>query len=107
MLDAVAARLGKLPTKAAGLLATTVIRAVMEFGDSQASAEKYMKRGKSADDALRFAAFLVFSRKARNTWHGPREFPKIAKALGVDLKGILAKHPIEEKKVEEPKAVAS
>lgn len=45
--------------------------------------------GTTAEDLVRHAAFLVLARTAFNDLWGPRDFPKMAKALGLDLKKIL------------------
>ena len=48
-----------------------------------------MSLGRSAEDALRYAAFLQLYEEVMNSWRAPREFPRRAKALGIDVKKIL------------------
>lgn len=46
-------------------------------------------RGTTAEEILRHLAFLLLREEAENEYQGPRDFPKRAKALGIDLAKIL------------------
>ena len=48
-----------------------------------------MPRATTAEDLVRYTAFLILSIDVLNTWNGPSEFPKIGKALGIDVKAIV------------------
>lgn len=97
ILEAIAERVKKLPAGATGLLADTIL------GDMRGAptASQYIPRGRSAEDLVRHAAFQLLYIEATDEWRGPREFPKIAKAFGVDVKKILdeaAPEPTPEEK---------
>jgi ParB/RepB/Spo0J family partition protein len=57
--------------------------------DHQAAAEKHLGASKTAETALRHLVFIELAGYTRNTWSGPREFPRIAKAFGIDVPSIL------------------
>jgi ParB family chromosome partitioning protein len=103
ILEAIAERVKRLPADATGLLADTIMGDIR----GQAQADRYVARGRSAEDLVRYAAFQLLYNEATNEWVGPREFPKIAKAFGVDVKKILdevAPLPESEKKAASAKA---
>jgi ParB/RepB/Spo0J family partition protein len=90
ILTAVAAKVKKAPARAAGWLAQVVVgECVGEHWDRPTNSADYVGRGTTAEDLVRHAAFLVLHREAANEYHGPRDFPKRAKALGVDVRKIL------------------
>lgn len=89
ILDALAAAVQKAPTRAEGFLAGLVIEACRPDWNAVKNPGEYVPVGKSAEDAIRHAAFLILSTEAKNEYHAPREFPKRAKALGIDIKKIL------------------
>lgn len=86
ILEAVAAQVLKAPTKATGLLADVIVR---HTGSMYRGGDQLVPRGKSAEDLVRFLAFRVLATIASNTWNGPRDFPKLAKAFGVDVKAFM------------------
>lgn len=79
---AVLAKVKLLPVAADGVLGDLLIKA---FSGIKMTA---VPRGKTAEDLLRHLGALVLVGEIRS-WHAAEEFPKIAKALGVDLSGIL------------------
>lgn len=90
ILTAVAGKVKKAPTRAAGWLAQVVVDECAGSGwDRPKNSADYVWRGRTAEDLVRHAAFLVLHREAANGYHGPREFPKRVKALGVDVRKIL------------------
>jgi len=98
ILKAVAVAVKKAPTKASGLLAQLVIRecAPNYGGLTSAAAASYVPVGATAEDVLRHAAFMVLAHGVHG-WSGPREFPKRAKALGIDVQKILDQAaPVEQ-----------
>lgn len=92
ILEALAVAVKKAPTVASGYLASVVVAECAPNWNGLTSkkvADRYVPRGRTAEDVLRHAAFLVLAKEASNEYHGARDFPKIAKALGIDLKKIL------------------
>lgn len=87
ILDAAAGKVRTSSTASTGRLGDLIIRALQCW--SAAEASRLIPRGRSVDDLVRHAAFLFITEIVTDPWEGPREFPKIAKALGVDLKKIL------------------
>jgi ParB/RepB/Spo0J family partition protein len=104
ILNAVAARVMELKADATGLLAQMLIDDVR----SADRAPQLVARGKTSEDLVRHLAFLLLADEALDDWRGPREFPRRAKALGVDVKKILAAadKPVDEKKPAKGKPVA-
>lgn len=88
ILEAVAARVAKLPTKATGLLGQILLEECRGLGRSQATAARYVPLGSSAEDLVRHAAFLVVWGELE-AYEAPEVFPKRAKALGLDVRTIL------------------
>lgn len=91
ILEAVAAAVRKAPAKASGLLASLVIdqcRYRPGYGESKIDLDGYVKRGTTAEDLVRYAAFLVLVDEAVG-YDGPKAFPKRAKAFGLDVGKIV------------------
>lgn len=89
ILEAMAAAVKKAPTKAGGLLAQIVVDAVNpRSGGGVKASDGLVPRGKTADDLLRYAAFIVLVGEASG-WQAPEAFPKRAKAFGVDVVKIV------------------
>jgi ParB/RepB/Spo0J family partition protein len=112
ILEAVAAAVKKAPTKATGLLAEIVVRAVASTAGYSnafppAKAATYVPRGSTAEDVLRHAAFIALGIEAGHPWQAPREFAKRARAFGIDVQKILdAAAPEEPAPEKESKATA-
>lgn len=87
ILEAIAAKVKTAPTKASGLLAEVILGAIRTWGKDDAA--RYVSRGASAEDFVRYAAFRVLRHEIGHIWSAPRDFPKRAKAFGVDVKKIL------------------
>ncbi len=85
--QALAAAVKKAPAKATGLLADLILDSM---GDSylEKGADKYLARGTSAEDLIRYIAFNVVYGQIDNQWDR-ENFLKTAKALGVDAQKIL------------------
>jgi len=103
LLAALAEAVKGAPTKADGLLARTVLGRVSDSYHSNrlaiAAGAKLLGSGKTADDVLRHAAYLIIASQAANDWQGPRDFPKTAKAFGIDVGKILNQAaPVEKPK---------
>jgi ParB/RepB/Spo0J family partition protein len=91
ILAAIAAAVKKAPATANGLLSEVLV-ACFDRGVGRAKkAGTFLPRGKSAEDLVRHLAFLALCEEAGDTWSGPRNFPKRAKALGFDVKAIVDK----------------
>lgn len=90
ILEAVAARVKVMPAKATGALGQIVVRAVLGYGATAAGA--LVPPGRTAEDLVRHAAFLVLRREIQDSFNGPQQFPRRAKALGVDVAKILKEH---------------
>lgn len=101
ILEALAAAVKKAPAGAKGELAEIVIKACESWTERVRTAERFLGRGSSAEDAVRFGAFLILARKAGD-WYAPKDFPKVAKALGIDVKKIVD----QAAPVEKPAAAA-
>jgi ParB/RepB/Spo0J family partition protein len=88
ILEAVAAAVRVAPAKATGQLAEIVVQECLDWRQAP-KAGSLVPRGKSAEDLVRHAAFLVLSREVLDEYLAPSEFPKRAKALGIDITAIL------------------
>jgi len=100
LLEAVAEKLGAMPTTK---LLDIVITELLSGGQSP----KGMTRGKTLEDGLRFAAFLVLSSEVdNNLWDAAKSLPKVLKPLGIDAKKIVDQVAPKEKPKKEaaPKA---
>lgn len=90
LVKCVAAAVEQMPATADGFLATLVIDRLVGMSWRTKKKVTELVRGTTAEDAIRYAAFLILRDEAENEYHGARDFPKRAKALGIDLKAILA-----------------
>ena len=88
ILEALAEKVQRAPTKATGLLADVILRHVRKRHPTMKL--DYVPRGSSAEDLVRHAAFHVLAGEASDSWMGPLYFPKRARAFGIDVKKILA-----------------
>jgi len=86
--EAIAGKVKSSPANTSGLLAKILIAKVKPWGGAS-SAAKLVPLGKTAEDLVRHAAFLAIDQRAQYAY-GDTEYHKTAKALGVDLKKILA-----------------
>lgn len=91
--QAIADRVKTMSTKADGFLADLLIDRIkgLSWSHRNKSANE-VPRGTTAEDAIRHMAFILLRDEANNEYHGPRDFPKRAKALGIDLAKILKAH---------------
>lgn len=99
VLEAVAARVKKMPAGSKSALGLMLIE---EIGRQQRSKVSFSS-GVSSEDLVRYLAFQVIAQDA-GSYHAFEQFPKKAKALGLDLKKILATSPAPAKA--KPKARA-
>ena len=105
ILKALAAAVKKLPTRAKGQLADVILREVSGFQGEFRGADSFLPLGTTAEDLVRHAAFIVLGREAGD-YMAPREFPKRAKAFGVDVAKIVdavAPKPPDEAKAKPAK----
>jgi len=86
ILEALAAAVKKAPTKATGLLAQIILGSIREYGEGVPDT---VPLGKTAEDLVRHTAFRILAQEVRDDWRAPREFPKRAKAFGIDVKKIV------------------
>jgi len=104
ILDALAEKVKKAPGSARGHLADLVIDALGNYQASTAVAERYVTRGKTAEDLVRHVGFIILMSRAKG-WQAPHELPKLAKAFGVDVKKIVDQEsPMAESKPVKGKA---
>ncbi len=89
ILKAVAAAVLKSPTEASGLLAQLVVEHARGWHGGRKPVAEPVPLGETAEDALRHAAWLLLKRDA-SSWRAWAEFPKRAKAFGLDVGKILA-----------------
>lgn len=88
ILDALAAKIKTAPTKASGFLAQTIVKEIQGRSWTR-STDARVPVGTTADDVVRHAAYLILKARASNEYWAPQQFPKIVKALGIDLGKIL------------------
>jgi hypothetical protein len=89
ILEAVAAAVKKAPTKPNGELARLILKRCQRNYHARAlQHEKYLAKGQTGDDLVRFAAFVVLSDELLE-YRAPEEFPKRARAFGIDVRKIL------------------
>jgi len=93
ILKAVAARVKVLPVKRAGLLVELVIKRLNDHRWSRQKSPVSVPCGPGPEDVIRHAAFLVLSDDISHAWSAPKKFPKLAKALGIDLAPLLKAAP--------------
>lgn len=89
ILTAVAERVTTLPANANGLLAQIILSHLKDYQGTLKRAGTYLSAGTTAEELLRFAAFVVLFKEVSHSWWAPREFPKRAKVLGLDLATLL------------------
>ena len=92
ILEAIAEKVKRAPTKATGLLAQIILGQLRDPWSMPkgAAASVLVPLGISAEDLVRHAAFKVLRGECYE-YQAPRDFPKRAKAFGVDAKAIVAK----------------
>jgi len=88
ILKAVAEKVKKAPAGAKGFLADLIIGACTPRSYGVKVDRESLPRGTTAEDLVRHAAFFILQDEAQE-WRGVQEFPKRAKALGVDVRKIL------------------
>jgi ParB/RepB/Spo0J family partition protein len=108
ILEALAAAVKKAPTKAGGLLAGLIFgRCQRNYQAQGLAVARYVPRGSTAEDVVRHAAFIVVADQLCE-WEAPTEFPKRAKAFGIDVRKIVdAAAPVDKPKAEEKPASGS
>ena len=99
ILVAVANRVKTMPTKADGFLAQVILREMnIRIGGKTA---QLVPPGGTAEGLIRHLAFLALVDRVNNSWMAPRDFPKVAKSIGLDLTKVLDEAaPIETPKAE-------
>ena len=102
ILLAIAAAVKESPAKPGGQLAKILLDKVTPY-NGPGHAPEYVPVGKTAEDLVRHAAFLVLMEYALE-YDAPEDFPKIAKAFGVDTKKILDEAVPQEKPAAPAKA---
>ncbi len=85
LLTAIAAAVRKASCAASGPLAPIVVDCVRHYGNKDAT---QLQRGKTAEDLIRYMAFLVLA-AAADGWDGPVCLPKLVKPLGINVGNIL------------------
>lgn len=100
ILKALAAAVKKAPTTANGFLGSFILQEVSGWRKiSESTIEKYIPRGRSADDLIRHTAFRALYELAINEYQAPESLPRIAKGLGINVQKILnATAPLETRK---------
>lgn len=86
ILQALADAVKKAPATVGSYLGSVVLNACSRWGTVQY--EKFLEPGKTAEDFLRYAAFVVLADET-DQYNASERFPKKAKALGIDLKAII------------------
>lgn len=84
LLEALAEKLKETPPEK---LVDIVLDGCVGYGQSKKT--KRMPRGKTVDDGLRLAAFLVLSRQVSGEWRAPQHAPMALKRVGIDAKKIV------------------
>ncbi|HKQ00518.1 MAG TPA: ParB/RepB/Spo0J family partition protein [Actinomycetes bacterium] len=87
ILEAVAAAVKKASPRAGGLLGELLVQGI--WPKHYGPPPKLVSRGSTAEDLVRHVAFLILASEASDSWRAPREFPKRAKAFGIDVRKIL------------------
>jgi ParB/RepB/Spo0J family partition protein len=101
ILEAVAAAVTKAPTHAGGELARLILaRCKQNYHARNVRHETYLAKGRTGDDLVRFAAFVVLC-DMLHEYRAPEEFPKRARAFGIDVRKIVdAVAPKDKARVE-------
>jgi len=90
ILSAIAAAVKKAPARVAGLLGEILLVEISRpHVFKTANAEAYVPRGRTAEDLVRHAVFIILAVEASSLWAAPFDFPKRAKTFGVDVRKIL------------------
>lgn len=89
ILAAVAERVKKAPVTPNSFLVAEVLVKYLHIGTKS---RELVPVGKTSDDLLRCLAFSILFDEALRDWLAWDEFPKRAKALGVDVKKIIDEH---------------
>ncbi len=89
ILEAIASAVKAVPATSAGPLGDVLVGIFDRLLERSKKAGAFVPRGKSAEDLVRHLAFLALCEQAGDQWSGPRNFPKRAKALGIDVAKIL------------------
>lgn len=110
ILKAIAERVRTLPTGVTGVLARILLDEVLPHHRRNKKGVLINLPGQDADAVVRQAAYQVLWKTAENAWWAPKEFPKVAKELGLDLAPILAEfapkpQPSAKPVAAKPKAV--
>jgi ParB family chromosome partitioning protein len=98
--------LEELGTKLSTTPALKLADIVVDHCKSHGGLPKGMKRGKTVDDVLRFAAFLVLARSVTYEYGAPEQAPKAFKQVGLDAKKIVNEVAPKPKPEKKPKASA-
>ena len=93
---ALAERVRKAPTKSGGLLASILAKRVLCYGQK---APTLVSAGRTAEDLVRHLAFAVLDGQL-SEWRAAKEFPKRARALGLDVRPLIKAANPPEKKVQ-------
>lgn len=88
ILEAIAEKVKKAPTRAGGLLAQIIIDGLDGRSRSHAAAD-YVIRGTSTEDLVRHVAFMAILDDADDYQEARTQLGKRAKAFGIDVKTIL------------------
>lgn len=89
IFEALSAKIQKAAAGAAGALGQLLLQAVTpNYGPGVKAVADLLPRGSSAEDLVRRAVCILLWREMGD-YHAYREFPKRAKAFGVDVKKIL------------------
>jgi ParB/RepB/Spo0J family partition protein len=89
----VAAAVAKAPARAGGNLAEVIIRELVdEYGRAAVikEADSYLPRGATAEDLVRYAAFLALFKESFRSYGAAERYTKLLAPLGVDVKKHLA-----------------
>ena len=90
IIAAIAAAVKESPATPGGKLAQALIRGVTHYSTTDTVAAKHVPMGKTEADLVRHAAFIALMGEL-SEWNARKEFPAIAKALGVDVAAIVDK----------------
>jgi hypothetical protein len=90
ILEAMAEKVKKASTSTSGELARLLLQAVTPSYRDPGSPKPtdFLPLGRSADDLVQHAVFVLLVRRVMD-WRAPEDFPKVAKAFGVDTGKIL------------------
>jgi hypothetical protein len=88
VLKAVAGAIKAASARSKGVLGDLVAVEVMDNRGWAKREGEFLGRGTSAEDLVRYAAFLILRSEAAD-WRAYADFPKRAKVLGIDVKKIL------------------